>query len=62
MESKYCENCGEEILDINDKHQMDKALLQSLLLMCGAKIIPPPTYCQCGYANTPERRTLTTEA
>ena len=45
--AKYCDECGEEILDVNDKEAVEKAILQALLLECGVHIAPRPTYCRC---------------
>ena len=47
MRKKYCEECGGEILDVSDENQVQRAILQSLIFMCGATISPTPTYCRC---------------
>ena len=44
---EYCEECGGEILDVNNKEQTERAILQALIVECGASISPTPTYCRC---------------
>lgn len=44
---RYCDECGGEILDVNDKQAVERAILQALIMECGATISPRPTYCRC---------------
>ena len=45
--TKYCEECGAEILDVKNEAQLNRAILQALLLTAGAHISPKPSYCRC---------------
>ncbi len=50
---KYCEKCDGEILDVNNKRALERAILQALLLECGVHIAPRPTYCRCNQGLEP---------
>jgi len=45
--AEYCEKCGGEILNINDKNALGRAMCQALLMDSGTHVLPKPTYCRC---------------
>ena len=44
---EYCKECGGEILNVNNKVQVERSILQALLIELGVHISPSPTYCRC---------------
>ena len=45
--TEYCDKCGGEILDVDNKVALKRALVKALLIECGVHISPRPPYCLC---------------
>ena len=45
--TEYCDKCGGEIIDVDNKVALERAMVRALLIDYGAHILPRPTYCRC---------------